>query len=187
MNDQDSTKPYLRSGELARLAEVSPDTLRHYERRGLLTPRRSRNGYREYSLQMIDRVRVIRRAIAFGFTIDELAAILKARDKGNAPCRQVRRMAQAKLDEIECQLRELEIVRDELLSIIADWDNKLSQTAENQRAGLLESLVNRQAVSLKNHSPIKRPSHKQKNQEFKKLRKCLCLLVFLRFSSRQFR
>jgi DNA-binding transcriptional MerR regulator len=161
-------KPYLRSGELARLTGVSTDTLRHYERKGLLSSRRSRNGYREYSLQMADRVRVIRRAIAFGFTIDELATILKARDKGEAPCRQVRKMAQAKLEEVESQLRELETVRDDLRATISDWDDKLSQAAEHQRAGLLDSLAQRQAVSLKNHSPIQRPSHKDKNQELKK-------------------
>jgi MerR family transcriptional regulator, Zn(II)-responsive regulator of zntA len=158
-------KPFLRSGELARLARVSTDTLRHYERNGLLSPRRSRNGYREYTLQMVDRVRVIRRAIAFGFTIDELATILKARDQGNPPCRQVRKMAQAKLEEVERQLRELETVRDELRTIISDWDVRLSQTPEYQRAGLLESLTSREAVSLQHHSPIKRPSRKPENQE----------------------
>ena len=158
-------KPFLRSGELARLAEVSTDTLRHYERKGLLSPGRSRNGYREYTRQMVDRVRVIRRAIAVGFTIDDLATILKARDQGSPPCRQVRRMAQAKLQEVEEQLRELELVRDDLQQIIKDWDRRLSQTTENQRAGLLESLANRQTVSLKNHSPIKRPSRKSENQE----------------------
>ncbi len=152
----------LRSGELARLAGVSTDTLRHYERKGLLSPRRSRNGYREYTAQMLDRVRLIRRAISIGFTIDELAAILKARDKGNAPCRQVHKMAQEKLEEVEMQLRELESVRDDLRSIISDWDARLASVADNQRAGLLEALANTDSVALKNYSPITRPSLNQK-------------------------
>jgi DNA-binding transcriptional MerR regulator len=156
------TKAFLRSGELARLAGVSTDTLRHYERKGLLSPRRSRNGYREYSAQMLDRVRLIRRAISVGFTIDELAAILKARDQGNTPCRQVHKMAQAKLEAVEMQLRELETVRDDLRSIISDWDARLEKVADNQRAGLLEALAHTDSVVLKRHSPVTRPSLNQK-------------------------
>jgi DNA-binding transcriptional MerR regulator len=62
----------LRSGELAQLAGVSPDTLRHYERKGLLAaPHRSPNGYREYPASALDRVRLIRRALAVGFTLSD--------------------------------------------------------------------------------------------------------------------
>src|SRR5947207_15027156 len=80
----------LRSGELARRAGVSPDTLRHYERKGLLAPCRTPSGYREYSAEAVDRVRLIRRALSIGFSLDELAPILAARDRGRAPCRAVR-------------------------------------------------------------------------------------------------
>ncbi|MBI3649852.1 MAG: heavy metal-responsive transcriptional regulator [Acidobacteria bacterium] len=167
VTDQASAKSFLRSGELARLAGVSADTLRHYERRGLLAPRRSRNGYREYSLPMLERVRVIRRAIACGFTIDELAKIFRAKDQGGAPCRQVRQLAQTKLTDVERQLRELEAVRDNLSSMLADWDERLARTDEHQRAGLLDSLANQETVNVKNNSPIKRPSLKYPNQECK--------------------
>src|SRR5215210_4789107 len=86
------------SGELARLAGVSTDTLRHYERKGVLpAARRLNNGYRKYPLDSLDRVRLIRRALAVGFTLDELAQILKARDHGQAPCREVRTLAAEKL------------------------------------------------------------------------------------------
>src|SRR5437773_925083 len=92
----------LRSGELARQAGVSADTLRHYERKGLIArPRRSPNGYREYPASTLDRVRLIRSALAVGFTLDELARILKERDQGGAPCRQVRQLAAEKLAEVE--------------------------------------------------------------------------------------
>lgn len=158
----------LRSGELARLAGVSTDTLRHYERQGLLLPRRSKNGYREYTAQMLDRVRLIRRAISVGFTIDELATILKARDQGQAPCRQVHKMAQAKLAAVEVQLHELETVRDDLRAILADWEIRLAEVADNQRAGLLEALANSDAVALKNNSPITSPSRKQKIRRLSK-------------------
>ena len=72
----------MRSTALARLAGVSPDTLRHYEAKGLL-PRaaRSKNGYREYPAEALARVGLVRRAVALGFTLDELARI-NVRGKG---------------------------------------------------------------------------------------------------------
>src|SRR2546423_8941552 len=73
-------KTYLRAGELARASGVSTDTLRHYERKGVLPkPRRSPNGYREYAAESLARVLLVRRALAFGFTLDELARVLSAR------------------------------------------------------------------------------------------------------------
>lgn len=132
----------LRSGELARLAGVSADTLRHYERKGLLAvPRRSPNGYREYPASTLDRVRLIRSALAVGFTLDELARILKVRDQGGAPCRQVRQLAAAKLAEVETLLREVTAIRDALQVLLRDWDKKLAATRGSERAGLLEALA----------------------------------------------
>jgi DNA-binding transcriptional MerR regulator len=103
-----STVRPLRSGELARRAGVSPDTLRHYERRGLLPrPPRSAAGYRLYPPEALERVRLIRGALSIGFTVKELAAILSERDRGGAPCRRVRTLAAGKLSQIELQLRAL--------------------------------------------------------------------------------
>ncbi len=72
MREETPKQEYLRSGELARLAGVSTDTLRHYERKGLLArPRRSCNGYREYPASDLDRVRLVRGALGIGFTLNE--------------------------------------------------------------------------------------------------------------------
>jgi DNA-binding transcriptional MerR regulator len=131
------------SGELARLAGVSTDTLRHYERKGVLpTARRLHNGYRKYASDSLDRVRLIRRALAVGFTLDELARFLKARDRGQAPCREVRALAEEKLSEVENRLSELLAVRGELRTTLVDWDERLSGKKAGQRAGLLEALAN---------------------------------------------
>src|SRR5262249_35903045 len=86
VQEEPSSKELLRAGELARLTGVSADTLRHYERKGLLKPRRAPNGYREYSPHAIERVRLIRSALAIGLKLDELAHILKTREAGGAPC-----------------------------------------------------------------------------------------------------
>jgi DNA-binding transcriptional MerR regulator len=131
----------LRAGEAARLAGVSADTLRHYERKGLLKPQRASNGYREYSRQAVERVRLIRSALAIGFKLDELDSVLKIRDAGGAPCRQVRELAAAKLDELETLVRELTALRDELQDLIKDWDRLLDSALANEPARLLETLA----------------------------------------------
>jgi DNA-binding transcriptional MerR regulator len=137
-----SKQRYLRSGELARMAGVSPDTLRHYERKGLLTPpHRSANGYREYLAADLDRVRLVRGALGIGFTLDELARILKVRDRGGAPCHEVRALAGSKLSEVEKQLGELTELRDLLRGLLKNWDVLLARSNPSERAGLLETLV----------------------------------------------
>lgn len=131
----------IRIGELARRAGVSPDTLRHYERKGLLpAPSRSENRYRQYSPSALGRVQVIRAALAFGFSIDELANIFRVRDRGGAPCESVRALASAKLLALDARLRELHALRDALQRTLKLWDVKL-KTAAGRPAGLLEVLV----------------------------------------------
>ena len=138
----DEKKQYLRSGELARLAGVSTDTLRHYERKGLLArPHRSMNSYREYPAGALDRVRLVRRALEVGFTLDELASILSVRDRGGGPCKEVRALAGKKLTQVETRLVELRVLRNELRRLLKDWDAVLAKNSPSERAGLLDSLV----------------------------------------------
>ncbi|MGH9753582.1 MAG: MerR family transcriptional regulator [Blastocatellia bacterium] len=137
----------LRSGELARISGVSADTLRHYERKGLLKPRRAPNGYREYPRHAIERVRLIRVALAIGFKLDDLERVLKVRDAGGAPCRQVRELTAAKLDELETLVRDLTAMRDEMRQLIKDWDRRLDSVPPDEPARLLETLA---AIGLAN-------------------------------------
>jgi DNA-binding transcriptional MerR regulator len=131
----------LSSGELAELAGVSRDTLRHYERKGVLPrPLRGHNSYRQYPSEALQRVQLIRRALSVGFTLDELAKVLKVRDVGGAPCEEVRSMAAQKLLNVEDQIRELSKLRDELQQTLKDWDARLARRANTNRANLLESL-----------------------------------------------
>jgi DNA-binding transcriptional MerR regulator len=130
-----------RSGELAKLTGVSTDTLRHYERKGVLPPpARADNGYRVYPAEALPRVRLIRRALAIGFTLEELGPILSMRDHGRAPCRSVRALAAAKLEALEEQIRDLTLLRDELEEALHAWDVRLAATPEGAPAGLLEGL-----------------------------------------------
>jgi DNA-binding transcriptional MerR regulator len=133
---------FIRAGELAKAAGVSTDTLRHYERKGVLQrPRRAPNGYRQYPPEALDRVLLVRRALAVGFTLDELARVLSARDRGGAPCREVRALAAAKLAEVEERLAQLTELRGELRATLGEWDARLALTSDGGRAGLLEALA----------------------------------------------
>lgn len=167
MSDDHTKRAYFRSGELARIAGVSPDTLRYYERKGLLArPRRSANGYREYPASALGRVNLVRRALGVGFTLDELARILVVRDRGGAPCQQVRALAGKKLAEVEARLAELTALRDELQVLLKNWDALLTKNPPPERAGLLESLVadgsgRRVRSSLLAQTPIRKKESKE--------------------------
>jgi DNA-binding transcriptional MerR regulator len=131
----------VQSGKLARLAGVSTDTLRHYERLGLLPrPRRATNGYRDYAPQALERVRLVRRALSVGFSLAELSRILAMRDHGRVPCHEVRAMAKAKLQGIEKQIEDLLTMRRQLERIVKDWNRRLARTPKGKPARLLETL-----------------------------------------------
>jgi DNA-binding transcriptional MerR regulator len=131
----------LRAGELARACGVSTDTLRHYERVGVLArPHRTRAGYRQYPAEALARVQLVRRALSLGFSLSELARILRTRERGGAPCREVRALAAEKLVEVERRLSDLTALRDHLRRLLVEWDERLGATPEGMRAGLLEAL-----------------------------------------------
>jgi len=134
----------MRSSELARLAQISTDTLRHYERMGVIpVPHRSRNGYREYPPSALERVLTVRRALRVGFKLDEIARIFKTRDSGGAPCRQVRSLVGRKLEEVEQRIEQLTTLRNEMRGLIRRWDAVLQRTPVSERAGLLKLLADK--------------------------------------------
>ena len=110
---QSSGSKALRSGDLAKAAGVSPDTIRHYEKIGVL-PRASRteSGYRLYPASAVERVLVVQRALQIGFTLAELAEVLRARDAGGVPCGRVYQLAQEKLTGMETDIEALKLQDD---------------------------------------------------------------------------
>jgi MerR family transcriptional regulator, copper efflux regulator len=104
-------------GQLAKRGGVGIDTVRYYERNGLLAPRtRLASGYRRYGELELTRLRFIRRAQALGFTlkeVKELLALSAQRDVGR-----VKRSAQKKLVDVEARIAALERVRDGLATLI---------------------------------------------------------------------
>jgi DNA-binding transcriptional MerR regulator len=133
---------HVQIGVVARSIGVSPDTIRHYERLGLIAPAsRSAGGFRLYREDALRRVRVVQAALHAGFTLDELAGILAERSRGRAPCQRVRALAAAKLATVDAELARLRSLRKALTTTLADWDARLERTAPGQTAGLLESLA----------------------------------------------
>ena len=138
----DTRQRYLRSGELAKLTGVSTDSLRHYERvRVLPRPARTAGGYRQYPPEAADRVRLIRRALGLGFSLNELTRILRVREAGGAPCRQVHALAREKLAQLDLKISDLLALRTQLQILVAQWGDQLDRTPHGKRAGLLESLI----------------------------------------------
>ena len=119
--DERPSERFLQAGELAERTGVSKDTLRFYEREGLLArPDRLPNNYRVYPPEAIERVLWIRRVLAAGFTVEEVSRILAEREHGGVPCRKVRDLGATKLAEMEERLRDLQAARDTLQSLLED-------------------------------------------------------------------
>ena len=105
----------LTIGAVARRARVPLDTVRYYERRGLLpAPPRSASGYRQYPADAVRRVTFIKRAQALGFTLEEIAELLALRLTPNGGCDAVERQAQAAMVRIDAKLAELTQMRGAL-------------------------------------------------------------------------
>jgi DNA-binding transcriptional MerR regulator len=131
----------LSIGKVAALAGVTPDTIRYYERVGLLTrAARTQAGYRQYTGHVVRRLEVIRNAQKFGFSLAEIAAFLRVRESGGRPCGEVRAAAQRMLNAIDRQIAELVAARRSMKHTLRDWDRKLMDTPPNQPARLLETL-----------------------------------------------
>jgi MerR family transcriptional regulator, copper efflux regulator len=107
----------LSIGNLARKAGVGIDTVRYYERNGLLAPSaRLASGYRRYGDLELARLRFIRRAQKLGFTLKEIGSLLNLSARRNVA--QVKRTAQTKLEDVDARIADLRRVREGLAVLI---------------------------------------------------------------------
>lgn len=110
----------LTIGALARAAGVGVETVRYYERRGLLERPEGRHGaFRVYPEEAVRRIRSIKRAQSLGFSLEEIRELLGLRFSDQARCRDVQRRAERKIEEIDERIRTLRAVRAELESLAA--------------------------------------------------------------------
>ena len=137
----------LRIGDIAERAGVSVDTVRYYERKGLLRDVTREGSQRRFSEDVVQQIHVIRCAAAIGFTLDELARIFARRASGNAPCGHVLELAKGKLGELDARISELHALRARLAQVIESWEQKYQQTPSGTLAHLLESLIGKEVES----------------------------------------
>ena len=110
----------LTIGKVAGLSKVSADTLRYYEREGLLNPTtKSRGGYRLYDREAVRRVHFIKEAQQCGFTLTEIRNLLDLRTSDAACCRDVRRVAVEKKLQLEAKIKAMKAMSKTLDRLIA--------------------------------------------------------------------
>jgi DNA-binding transcriptional MerR regulator len=111
----------LKIGQVAKLAGVGIDTVRYYEREGLL-PRaaRSRSGYRLFPAAAVQRVAFIKKAQGFGFTLIELGKILRAIDRGDGDRKSARVQLERVITRVDTKIADLHVVRHKLLDAVEE-------------------------------------------------------------------
>ena len=110
----------LRIGELARAAAVNVQTVRYYERRGLIHPeRRTVAGYRQYDADAIKRLRFIKHAQLLGFSLKEIDELLALRVRHGGACATIERKTRAKIALIEDKMREMRRLKRSLEALAA--------------------------------------------------------------------
>jgi Hg(II)-responsive transcriptional regulator len=149
----------LTIGGVARRAGVGVETVRFYERRGLLRrPARPGAGFRTYPEEAVGRLQFIRQAQALGFTLKEIADLLALRVAPGTDCAAVRGRAAAKLADVERRLAELERIRGALAKLVAACPGSGAVTT----CTILESLAEPRGV---------RPGRRSaRNEDMKSLR-----------------
>jgi Hg(II)-responsive transcriptional regulator len=116
----DMDRETLKTGEVAAQAGVNVQTLRYYERRGLLKePERRASGYREYPPDAVQLIRFIKRAQDLGFTLAEIEDLLRLRSDQESACTEVRAAAEAKIEDIEEKIRHLRAMKRALGMLVA--------------------------------------------------------------------
>ena len=94
-----------------------------------------------YPESAVERVLVVQRALRIGFTLAELAEVLKARDAGGAPCQRVYKLAREKLKGITADIEALKKTERYLKQVLGDWEHRMRQSAPGQKSNLLHSLT----------------------------------------------
>ena len=108
----------LTIGKVAKQAEVGVETIRFYERSGLLEePPRNRSGYRQYQPEAIVKLRFIKKAKQLGFSLKEIEELITLRQKPGATCGDVRGQAEEKIRDIDEKIRDLSKMKEALLEL----------------------------------------------------------------------
>lgn len=128
----------LKIGEVAKQTGIGIETLRFYERSGLLDrPARTNAGYRLYNAEALLTLEFIKRAQTLGFTLNEIRQIIDDSRTGHSPCVEVREIVRARLRELDERLRQMQQYRDAMAQTLKSWDTK--GASAGRFCGLIET------------------------------------------------
>ena len=150
--------PAMTIGQVARQAGVGVETVRFYERTGLLTaPPRRASGYRQYAQEAVTRLQFIKRAKELGFSLKEITELLSLRVDPETTCGEVKQRAEAKIADIEAKLRDLQRMKEALTTLVA----ACSGSGPTSQCPILDALESHAAtVSARPH-----PEQSRKRRE----------------------
>ena len=118
----------MRTSEVATQAQVNTQTLRYYERRGLLPhPERTHSGYRAYTPEAVRVVRFVKRAQQLGFTLDDIEELLHLSQGGPDSCQEAKTMARTRITDLQQRIEELVGMRDALARLVDTCDQPRAQ------------------------------------------------------------
>lgn len=134
----------LTIGQVARRSGVGIDTVRFYEREGLLTkPARARSGYRQFDEKVIARLQFIQRAKELGFTLNEIKELLSLRVDPATSCEDVKARAETKIADIEDKIRTLQRMKQALVRLT----HECSENGSGSECPILDALEGRSGSS----------------------------------------
>ncbi len=120
----------MRIGELAKQAGVTTDTIRYYEREGLLgPPARTPSGYRDYGETALDDLRFIKNGQTLGLRLTDVREVMAIASGGKLPCDHVRATITARLQDVDEKIRELQDLRSTLMETFARLDTPTEPVA----------------------------------------------------------
>ncbi|MEL6552032.1 MAG: heavy metal-responsive transcriptional regulator [Cyanobacteria bacterium J06621_11] len=130
----------LKIGEVSKRTGVAVGALRYYESLALLKSERGENGYRYYDADAIRQVQFIKKAQALGFSLEDVGEILNAHEQGNVPCALVQSLLQEKIDQIESQIKEMNLFKQGLEQYRDSWTSTKAQPKPGDICPLIEAI-----------------------------------------------
>lgn len=132
---------YMRVSELAKVADVSPETIRYYARTGLLPTHKQQNGYRFFTDADIRRLRFIRIAQVLGFHLKEIEEIIRLSEKGQSPCSRVRNILQSRIIETAKELDRVTQMYARMQDALEQWRQMPDESSDDHEVcGLIEAI-----------------------------------------------
>jgi len=136
--------PSLTIGQVAKQAGVGIETVRFYERQGLLDePPRRASGYRQYTPEAVTRIQFIKRSQELGFSLKEITELLSLRVDPETTCGEVKQRAEAKIANINAKLRDLQQMKEALTTLVA----ACSGSGPTSHCPILDALESHNAIA----------------------------------------